>query len=466
MRTTNRLGCLTGTGIVTALLTALILAGYAYARGGLMYNPGPLSTHGDEILGGVRSHAEIAGDCEACHTAPWESAVMADRCVDCHGAIAVQMKDVASMHGALIHDNPQLGCRHCHPEHRGADAKLTELGEASFPHEVVGFSLNAHQLTAARESFTCADCHADDITTFHPDACDTCHRQMDVGFMTAHNLSYDGACMDCHDGVDRFDDGFDHNNFSFQLKGKHVGLACDRCHYTARTFTDFATTLSDCSSCHRQDDPHDGRLGFNCADCHTENGWSPATFDHDLASFKLVGEHAEADCESCHVDRLFVGTPTDCYSCHQQDDEHNGQYGTDCSACHNPTDWEDADFDHNRSSFPLTGGHTGVACERCHSSGQFAGLSTACASCHGDPAFHAGMFGLDCAACHSVNDWSARYRGPHPGIADEGGRGVNHGGASCRTCHTQTLHTATCSACHDGNPEQEGDGGGGGGGDD
>ena len=52
MRTTNRLGCLTGTGIVTALLTALIIAGYAYARGGLMYNPGPLSTQGDPRGGG------------------------------------------------------------------------------------------------------------------------------------------------------------------------------------------------------------------------------------------------------------------------------------------------------------------------------------------------------------------------------------------------------------------------------
>ena len=37
-----------------------------------MYNPGPLSTHGDEMLGGVKSHAEIGGKCDACHTAPWE----------------------------------------------------------------------------------------------------------------------------------------------------------------------------------------------------------------------------------------------------------------------------------------------------------------------------------------------------------------------------------------------------------
>ncbi len=458
MRTTNRLGCLTGTGILAALLTAILIAGYAYARGGLMYNPGPLSTHGDEVIGGVRSHAEIGGNCNACHTAPWEAAIMADRCANCHTGITEQMRDVASMHGSIAHDNPSLACRHCHPEHRGPEAKLTELNDEAFPHEVVGFSLNGHQLTAAREPFACADCHADDITTFDPDTCETCHRQLDLGFMTAHNLSFGGACIDCHDGVDRFDENFNHNVFPFQLEGKHVGLGCDQCHYTARGFGDFAVTLQDCYSCHHADDAHDGRLGASCVDCHTENGWTPATFDHDRAAFKLEGEHAQVSCESCHENAQFVGTPTDCYSCHQQDDEHEGRFGTDCSACHNPSDWEDAVFDHNLSKFPLTGGHFGVPCESCHASGQYAGLSTDCASCHGDPAYHAGLFGLNCASCHTIENWSARYRGPHPNVGEgeEGGSGVNHGGGGCRSCHTKTLHTATCSQCHDGNPEDEG----------
>ena len=71
-----------------------------------MYNPGPLSAQGDQTLGGVTSHAEIGGDCKACHTAPWESATMADRCAVCHTNIAVQMRDVATMHGTLMHNNP------------------------------------------------------------------------------------------------------------------------------------------------------------------------------------------------------------------------------------------------------------------------------------------------------------------------------------------------------------------------
>jgi hypothetical protein len=466
MRNTNRLGCLSGTGIIAAIITSLVIVGYVYAKGGLLYNPGPLNAQSGETLGGVTSHAEIGGNCKACHTAPWESAKMEDRCVDCHGGIAAQMKDVATMHGSMLTDKPDLRCRFCHPEHRGADAKLTELGDAAFPHEVVGFSLKGHQFKVTREAFVCSDCHADDISKFDLQTCDTCHRQMDLGFMTAHTLSFGSACLDCHDGVDGLVTNFNHNKFSFKIVGKHDGLDCVKCHASARGLGDFQVTLQDCYSCHHDDEPHQGRYGFSCADCHNENGWTPAKFDHNLSTFKLEGEHAKVACESCHQKNVFVGTPADCYSCHRQNDEHEGRFGTDCSLCHNPSGWEDATFDHNLSKFPLTGRHANLACEQCHTTGQFAGLSTSCASCHGDPAFHAGMFGFDCASCHTTENWFAQYNGRHPGIADEGGSGINHGGASCRECHTQTLHTATCTACHDSNnPDGEG-GGDGGGGDD
>ena len=458
----KRLGCLTGTGILAALVTAFVIAGFAYARGGLMYNPGPLNAQGDELLGGVRSHAATGGDCEACHTAPWESDSMADHCTACHTDIGAEMHEAATVHGTLFHNDPNLGCWHCHPEHRGADASLTLMDSGSFPHEVAGFSLKGHRLTVVRVPFQCADCHQGDVSRFALETCDSCHRQMDRGFMTAHTLSFGSACLDCHDGVDRFDQTFNHNVLSFRLTGKHRGLACVQCHINARGPGDFAATVQDCYSCHHADEPHQGRFGSDCSQCHTTNGWKPATFDHDLAAFKLEGEHRDVACESCHANSQFKGTPTDCYACHQQDDEHRGQFGTACGACHNASNWENVNFDHSRSNFPLTGAHTNLACESCHSAGQFAGVSTACASCHVDPSYHAGMFGTDCASCHSTDNWFARYNGSHPGIADEGGSGVNHGGASCRDCHTQTLHSATCLACHDSNnPDGEGGEGGG-----
>jgi len=244
----RRLGCLTSTGIISALVTVLIIAGFAYVRGGLLYNPGPLNAQSGKMLGGVTSHAQIGGDCEACHAAPWESAAMADRCVICHINVASQIQNDASMHGAIMHDNPTFVCRDCHPEHRGADAQLTVMGGA--------------------------------------------------------------------------------------------------------------------------------------------------------------------------------------------------------------------DFDHSLGKFSLTGGHAELACEQCHGSSQFAGLSTSCASCHADPAFHAGMFGLDCAGCHTTSDWFARYNGPHPSFGEHGG--INHEGAICRDCHTQPMRAATCTMCHENNNpggESEGEGG-------
>jgi hypothetical protein len=373
----NRLGCFSGTGILAALITAVVIAGYVYARGGLLFSPGPLSAEGNQTLGGVTSHAEIGGECRACHTAPWESATMTDRCMVCHTEIAGQMENVSTLHGALFADNPGLACRHCHPEHRGSDAALTLMDNVAFPHEVVGFSLNAHQLTVARQPFNCNDCHHGDLTAFTLDSCDSCHRQMDLGFMTAHTLSFGSACLDCHDGVDRFDEQFNHDVFSFQLAGKHAGLACVQCHINARSLIDFPSTPQDCSSCHFNDEPHEGRFGSNCSLCHSVEGWTPAGFDHNLAAFKLEGRHAEVPCESCHINQQFRGTPMDCFSCHQQNDAHNGQFGTDCAACHRPTGWTPAEFN-GQHIFPIHHGG-GATCATCHP----AGFTTyTCYSCH------------------------------------------------------------------------------------
>jgi len=424
--------------MIAALLTALVIAGFAYASGGLMYNPGPLNAEQGQMLGGVRSHAATGGQCEACHTAPWESAKMADRCAVCHTDIAAQMRDVAALHGLIAHKNSKATCRHCHPEHRGASAPLTALKGGEFPHEAVGFSLNGHQRTAGNEPFTCDDCHQGDVRTFALDSCQACHRQMDTVFTQAHVISFGTACLDCHDGVDRFGRNFNHSIFSFKLTGKHMDVACVKCHIDARGYSDFQVTLQDCYSCHQNNDPHEGRFGLDCAACHTADGWAPAKFDHNLAAFKLEGAHANVACEKCHVNNVYKGTPSDCYSCHKQDDEHNGRFGTDCSACHNPSDWRDASFDHDRSNFPLTGAHVDLACERCHSNGQFQGLNTACVACHENPGFHRGAFGTNCAECHNTFNWfDAQYFGPHPTFGEHGG--INHEGATCRDCHPSTV---------------------------
>lgn len=439
----NRLGCLTVTGVVSVFITSCAILGFALFNGGTMFSAGALNAQQGDNYGGVTSHAQIQ-ECSACHVFPLGAQTMADRCAACHTDIAAQMFDVAQLHGAIKQKSPTLACRDCHPEHRGETASLTELGDNEFPHEALGFSLNGHPLPAA----TCSDCHGEDISAFSTTACDTCHRQMDVVFTQSHLLSFGADCLACHDGVDRFGDDFTHSAFVFKLDGKHAEAACTKCHLDARTVADLQSVPRDCFSCHRQDDEHDGRFGQDCAACHSPEGWQPAKFDHNLSAFKLEGEHAEAKCEQCHVDNVFKGTPTDCYSCHQQDDEHNGEYGTDCGGCHTPNDWEDASFDHNLSNFPLTGAHVNVDCEKCHTNGQFKGLDTTCFACHAEPTEHMGDFGTDCAACHTTTAWTpATYNRDHTFPMDHGESGIS----SCATCHPAGYKTYTCYGCHEHN---------------
>ena len=373
----NRLGCLSGTGILAAIVTTLVIAGYAYTRGGLMYSPGPLSAQGDRVVGGVMSHAEIGGECQTCHVAPWEPTRMSARCTLCHTEIAEQMRDVTTIHGTVMQNDPNLGCRECHPEHRGAEAALTVLDDASFPHEVMGFSLNSHQFTTAREPFQCNDCHDDDVSIFALETCDACHRQMNLGFMTAHTLSFGSACLDCHDGVDRLGRHFDHNLFSFKLIGKHAAVACVQCHLNERNFGDFAATPQDCYSCHHNDEPHEGRFGMDCTACHTVDVWSPAAFDHNLSNFPLTGAHVNMTCEACHVGGQFQGLSTACVACHAEPAFHAGQFGTECAACHTTSAWTPAEFN-GQHNFPLNHGD-GASCATCHPSSF---TTYTCYGCH------------------------------------------------------------------------------------
>ena len=361
----NRLGCLTGTGILAAIITLFILVGVAFASGGHMFSSGDLNAELGEAVGGVNSHAQIS-ECKACHSAPWERETMADRCVACHINIAAQMLSVAELHGAITQKDPSLACRDCHFEHRGATASLTEMGENVFPHEALGYSLTGHQLTTQNEPFVCSDCHGDDVTTFASDSCQTCHAQIDIAFTQAHLLSFGMECLACHDGIDRYGDDFNHNAFTFQLVGGHTEATCTGCHLDARSIVDLQSAPQDCYSCHYQVDEHQGQFGTQCDACHTPENWDAVSFDHSLSNFPLTGAHITVNCESCHINGVFASTQSACVSCHAEPIEHAGQFGTDCEACHTTTAWTPATFSGDHT-FPLNHGESGqVSCTTCH----------------------------------------------------------------------------------------------------
>ncbi len=392
MQERRRLGCISGTAIIATALTLAVIVVLALAQGGVMFNPGELNAQPGETLGGVNSHAALASECSRCHPAFWATSRMSDLCVECHVGISAQISGITGLHGAMLQKNQNIQCQECHPEHRGAQAPLTEMTSEDFPHEMLGYSLEGHAQRSDGQDFTCADCHADDITVFEAGACEDCHRQIDPVYTQSHLLWVGSGCLSCHDGVDTYGSGFSHVTTGYPLTGKHNEALCSACHLDARTSDDLKNTPRECSACHLKDDVHEGRFGQDCGLCHTPDGWKPATFDHDRSNFPLTGAHIGVACEQCHVNGAFKGTATACSACHADPAFHAGAFSTDCASCHSTSSWLPASFN----------------------------LS------HPEPR------------------------------AEEGGTGVNHGRTTCRTCHPATVREFTCLKCHSDNQGGEG----------
>ena len=414
-----------------------------------MFSPGQLSTQSGEPLQGVTSHAEIGGFCGACHAVPWGTDTMADYCVACHTNIQAEMINDATLHGALLGKQSTLQCNKCHSEHGGPSAALSNIDVRFFPHNKLGFSLKAHQWREDGQLFSCKDCHSSgNYLEFSQDTCTLCHLNRDQAFTQTHALSFGFECTNCHDGVETYGTNFNHARTAFKLTGQHAKVECTACHLNAHTIDSMKSAPQECSSCHAKDDPHGGRLGGSCGDCHSTEAWKPAGFDHNLARFQLLGKHARVACEDCHKNNVFVGTPMLCAACHQKDDPHNGQFPQDCGSCHSPEDWKRLQTDHSRFAFQLTGEHLTVKCESCHVNGVFKGTPQNCYACHANNDPHAGQLGTNCAQCHSTNAWK-------PVSFDHNSAAFKltgaHASVKCVSCHKNNQYKGTpmdCVSCH------------------
>ena len=214
---------------------------------------------------------------------------------------------------------------------------------------------------------------------------------------------------------------------------------------------------------------------MDCAKCHTPNSWlvspSKITAIHQQSGFPLIGSHAAADCNRCHVSgsklRYNVQN-TDCYACHRSNFEattnpnhRSAGFGTDCYRCHNMVgkEWNGVNSGFEHGFFPLNGGHK-LQCAQCHASGTYTGLSKACVSCHLDdynqttqPAHASSGFSKECQTCHGITTWNAsnfdhdsRYFPIHSGT---------HRGKwdACTDCHTNASNYSafSCLNCHEHN---------------
>lgn len=450
----KRLGFLTGSGLISAIITLAIIGGLVFAQGEQLFSPGPLSDVSGSPLGGVSSHAEIGGKCSLCHASPLEVSGMSENCIKCHVNVALQQQDPTSLHGALFKNNTGLSCRTCHPEHNGPTAPITDLERINFPHDAFGFSLRAHQGSFLQAATSCIECHGNDFSKVDPVVCGTCHLVGEEGstkvasFTQTHLTSFGFECLACHDGLDSYGSSFDHDQVQFRLTGKHVGLDCAQCHVNQRSIKEMQATTQNCIDCHQKDDSHKGSLGTSCSICHTSVGWTPVEFDHNQANFKLLGKHVSLDCKSCHLDNNYVTAPVECSGCHTKDDPHQGRFGPDCASCHNVDGWKPASFDHNKALFILDGKHVGVACEECHTSGVYKGTPSNCNSCHSKVDKHKGSLGISCANCHSTSGWiPASYDHTLSSFKLTG----SHLNVQCVNCHQSGIYKGTpttCYACH------------------
>jgi len=316
----------------------------------------------------------------------------------------------------------------------------------------------------------CRYCHA----PFQDDQaaqCLDCHKeistQLEQGDGLHGRLDKPRACAACHQEHKgrEFDPSqaalvsFDHSLTSFPLTGKHGTLTCERCHSSDA----FSAAKTDCASCHNEPQSHAGMFGTDCAACHTAFDWRPAkindvSFDHRFAKFTLDRHTADYNqapllCTACHTGQKLTFDPQPCQNCHGSHDaafmnNHIKQYGTDCLVCHDGVDRLHG-FDH-QVVFPLNGKHADVKCADCHQNNQFRGTSPSCATCHKEPAIHAGFFGTRCDYCHTSQAWRPAPLRAHTFPLDHGGNGKE---IACQTCHPATYSQYPCEACHEHAPE-------------
>ncbi|MEM7200611.1 MAG: hypothetical protein AAF628_10120 [Planctomycetota bacterium] len=168
--------------------------------------------------------------------------------------------------------------------------------------------------------------------------------------------------------------------------------------------------------------PHD-TFPADCNLCHVGQDWNDLVrnfeFDHERETgVPLNGAHAQAGCLRCHNDRgpVDVFAAKGCAGCHE--DYHFGELNRDCTSCHNEVSWYPSGqvAMHNRTRFPLTGAHAGVACHRCHPGGwvgEFIPTDNECVTCHRDDLAgainppHIPLGWVDrCNRCHLPTRWN------------------------------------------------------------
>ena len=293
---------------------------------------------------------------------------------------------------------------------------------------------------------------------------------------------------------------FDHFTTGFPLLGKHEFLDCSACHIGGQ----FKGTPMECVLCHnnsRAPGKHAEHIPSSnrCDDCHTEQSWKGARYDHsdvvepctnchnNIVALGKTPSHilSTEQCEDCHNTITFarvgrvdhIAVLGSCSSCHNNVvaiGKHPGHIQTtsECDLCHNTTTWLSAGFDHSNVTQPCESCHNGITstgkhpghiqttfdCDYCHNTSSWlnarfdhAAVTQACSACHtnvtatGKPATHITTT-AECNSCHFTSGWQ-NIAFDHSAVT-----------GLCLSCHNGTISTGKstthfvttedCDRCH------------------
>jgi hypothetical protein len=299
---------------------------------------------------------------------------------------------------------------------------------------------------------------------------------------------------------------FDHKTIGYDMQGKHLLLACEKCHKNAELRLlppggrRFLGLDRSCATCH--EDVHKGAMGQKCASCHGQEAWDRLQSEGHEKHLALVGGHGRIECRACHaqddpihsLEAIGAGRelfPRDCAHCH--DSPHRGEFsegnaalasmqpGAGCVVCHaadHATFREEAlkamtPAQHARSGFALAAPHDKASCVDCHAvpkeredtfEARYPGRAgdLRCVACHED--VHKGQFAegpfaaAGCVGCHDRDRFE-----PHAFTLEKHAKAAlpldgRHTQIACEECHKVAAETEPrvfrgtarlCEGCHE-----------------
>lgn len=383
-----------------------------------VWEEAPIFNHDNTRFELIGKHQDVS--CDGCHPS-----------VRSPGGIGyVQYTNLQFSNCGSCHEDEHQGafgsdCASCHSPIDWNRLSQT-LSRSNFDHESTGFSL-----IGAHAQADCGSCHGkparsdqeiriafigstsrNSFPKVASETCLSCHVDYHGGELV--EAKGGAVCENCHDQHDWYPTSYDierHNReSSFELTGAHMATPCLGCHKPDEAPLTFDIAETECQDCHEDDNPHGIQFAEAdqvtvCSTCHVTETWDQASaaFDHDQTDFPLTGKHASIVCQDCHIEQslapgqltqVFRGLESTCESCHINENPHQEQFpGTACAECHNTDAFTIADFDHEKTRFPLTGAHIGTECASCHKEEfppnqepftRFRPLGRECEDCHGE----------------------------------------------------------------------------------